>query len=80
MIADVRGGRLLLQPKSVDIISFPRYAVARTATKQTKVKLQTLKKLSLVSDAAKVKRNAELMTQRVKQLGADLRPHIKTHK
>lgn len=31
-------------------------------------------------DIAKVKRNAERMTRRVKQFGADLRPHIKTHK
>jgi D-serine deaminase-like pyridoxal phosphate-dependent protein len=42
--------------------------------------LETLKTPSLVLDVAKVKRNAERMTQRVKQFGADLRPHIKTHK
>jgi D-serine deaminase-like pyridoxal phosphate-dependent protein len=44
------------------------------------VKLETLKTPSLVLDVAKVKRNAAEMTQRVKQFGADLRPHIKTHK
>jgi D-serine deaminase-like pyridoxal phosphate-dependent protein len=42
--------------------------------------LQTLKTPSLVLDVAKVKRNAAEMTRRVKQFGADLRPHIKTHK
>ena len=42
--------------------------------------LETLKTPSLVLDVTKVKRNAERMTQRVKQFGADLRPHIKTHK
>jgi D-serine deaminase-like pyridoxal phosphate-dependent protein len=33
-----------------------------------------------VLDIAKVKRNAERMSRRIKQFGADLRPHIKTHK
>jgi D-serine deaminase-like pyridoxal phosphate-dependent protein len=42
--------------------------------------LETLKTPGLVLDIAKVKRNAERMSRRVKQLGADLRPHIKTHK
>src|SRR5262249_49483637 len=42
--------------------------------------LETLKTPSLVLDIAKVRRNAERMSQRVKQFGADLRPHIKTHK
>jgi D-serine deaminase-like pyridoxal phosphate-dependent protein len=42
--------------------------------------LQSLKTPSLILDVTKVKRNAERMTQRVKQFGADLRPHIKTHK
>lgn len=42
--------------------------------------LSTLKTPGLVLDVAKVKRNAERMGQRVKQFGADLRPHIKTHK
>ena len=42
--------------------------------------LETLKTPSLVLDIAKVKRNAERMSQRIKQFGADLRPHIKTHK
>ncbi len=44
------------------------------------MKLETLKTPSLVLDVAKVKRNAERMSHRVKQFGADLRPHIKTHK
>lgn len=44
------------------------------------MKLETLKTPSLVLDIAKVKRNAERMSGRVKQFGADLRPHIKTHK
>lgn len=42
--------------------------------------LETLKTPSLVLDIAKVKRNAERMSQRITQFGADLRPHIKTHK
>ena len=42
--------------------------------------LETLKTPSLVLDLTKVKRNAEQMSRRVKQFGADLRPHIKTHK
>ena len=42
--------------------------------------LETLKTPSLVLDVAKVKRNAAEMSRRVKQFGADLRPHIKTHK
>lgn len=44
------------------------------------MKFETLKTPSLVLDIAKVRRNAETMSRRVKQLGADLRPHIKTHK
>jgi D-serine deaminase-like pyridoxal phosphate-dependent protein len=44
------------------------------------MKLETLKTPGLVLDIAKVKRNAERMSRRVKQFGADLRPHIKTHK
>jgi D-serine deaminase-like pyridoxal phosphate-dependent protein len=44
------------------------------------MKLETLKTPSLVLDVAKVKRNAERMSRRIKQFGADLRPHIKTHK
>jgi D-serine deaminase-like pyridoxal phosphate-dependent protein len=44
------------------------------------MKLEALKTPNLVLDIAKVKRNAERMSRRVKQLGADLRPHIKTHK
>src|SRR6185437_14247957 len=44
------------------------------------MKLETLKTPGLVLDVAKVKRNAERMSRRIKELGADLRPHIKTHK
>ena len=44
------------------------------------MQLETLKTPSLVLDVAKVKRNAAEMSQRVRQFGADLRPHIKTHK
>ena len=44
------------------------------------MKLETLKTPSLVLDIAKVKRNAERMSRRIKKFGADLRPHIKTHK
>jgi D-serine deaminase-like pyridoxal phosphate-dependent protein len=44
------------------------------------MKLETVKTPSLLLDVAKVKRNAERMSQRIKQFGADLRPHIKTHK
>lgn len=42
--------------------------------------LSTLKTPSLILDVTKVKRNAAEMSRRVKQFGADLRPHIKTHK
>lgn len=35
---------------------------------------------SLVLDLARVRRNAERMSTRVKGLGAQLRPHVKTHK
>jgi len=44
------------------------------------MELETLKTPSLVLDVNRVKQNAQRMTQRVKQFGADLRPHIKTHK
>jgi len=44
------------------------------------MKLESLKTPGLVLDVAKVKRNAERMSRRIKQFGADLRPHIKTHK
>ena len=44
------------------------------------MKLETLKTPGLVLDIAKVKRNAERMSRRIKQFGVDLRPHIKTHK
>src|SRR5688572_20082099 len=42
--------------------------------------LETLKTPGLVLDLAKVKRNAERMSERIRQFGADLRPHVKTHK
>lgn len=42
--------------------------------------LETLKTPGLVLDVAKVKRNAAGMSRRIRQFGADLRPHIKTHK
>jgi D-serine deaminase-like pyridoxal phosphate-dependent protein len=35
---------------------------------------------ALVLDIARVRRNAERMSERVKGMGASLRPHIKTHK
>src|ERR1044071_5517787 len=44
------------------------------------MKLETLKTPGLVLDIGKVKRNAAEMSRRIKQFGADLRPHIKTHK
>jgi D-serine deaminase-like pyridoxal phosphate-dependent protein len=44
------------------------------------MKLESLKTPGLVLDITKVKRNAAEMSRRVKQFGADLRPHIKTHK
>lgn len=46
------------------------------------MELQTLKTPSLLLDVAKVRRNAERMSVRVKGLGATLllRPHVKTHK
>jgi D-serine deaminase-like pyridoxal phosphate-dependent protein len=44
------------------------------------MELETLKTPSLVLDVNRMKQNAERMTQRVKQFGADLRPHVKTHK
>ena len=44
------------------------------------MKLETLKTPGLVLDIAKVKRNAAEMSRRIKEFGADLRPHIKTHK
>ena len=42
--------------------------------------LHTIKTPSLVLDAARVRRNAGLMSERVGRLGASLRPHVKTHK
>ncbi len=42
--------------------------------------LHTIKTPSLVLDAGRVRRNAERMSERVRRLGATLRPHVKTHK
>jgi D-serine deaminase-like pyridoxal phosphate-dependent protein len=44
------------------------------------MKLETLKTPGLVLDITKVKRNAAEMSRRIRRFGADLRPHIKTHK
>ncbi|MET0626822.1 MAG: alanine racemase [Pyrinomonadaceae bacterium] len=42
--------------------------------------MNTIKTPSLVLDAGRVRRNAETMSARMKQLGVRLRPHAKTHK
>ncbi|HVF44631.1 MAG TPA: alanine racemase [Pyrinomonadaceae bacterium] len=42
--------------------------------------LHNIKTPSLVLDAGRVKRNAERMSERVRAMGATLRPHVKTHK
>lgn len=42
--------------------------------------LQTIKTPSLVLDLARVTRNAERIGRRVRDFGARLRPHVKTHK
>jgi D-serine deaminase-like pyridoxal phosphate-dependent protein len=42
--------------------------------------LHTIKTPSLLLDLSRVRRNAARMSARVKELGADLRPHVKTHK
>ncbi|HYP54155.1 MAG TPA: alanine racemase [Pyrinomonadaceae bacterium] len=42
--------------------------------------LQDIKTPSLLLDAARVRRNAARMSERVRGFGADLRPHVKTHK
>ena len=44
------------------------------------MQLQNLKTPALVLDINRVKRNAENMANRVRNFGAILRPHIKTHK
>lgn len=44
------------------------------------MELNELKTPSLVLDVERVRRNAERMAARVSRLGADLRPHVKTHK
>jgi D-serine deaminase-like pyridoxal phosphate-dependent protein len=42
--------------------------------------LHSIKTPSLIIDVNRVRRNAERMGQRVRDLGARLRPHVKTHK
>ncbi len=42
--------------------------------------LHSIKTPSLVLDVERVRRNAERMSARVRELGASLRPHVKTHK
>jgi len=42
--------------------------------------LQTIKTPSLLLDIGRVRRNAERMSERVRELGVSLRPHVKTHK
>src|SRR5215218_1351239 len=42
--------------------------------------LQNIKTPSLVLDAGRVRRNAERMSACIRELGASLRPHVKTHK
>ncbi|MDT5269900.1 MAG: hypothetical protein QOH49_2086 [Acidobacteriota bacterium] len=42
--------------------------------------LHNIKTPSLVLDVERVRRNAERMSERIKRLGATLRPHVKTHK
>jgi D-serine deaminase-like pyridoxal phosphate-dependent protein len=44
------------------------------------MELETLKTPSLVLDIERMKRNVERIGSRVRALGANLRPHIKTHK
>ncbi|MCA1634564.1 MAG: alanine racemase [Acidobacteria bacterium] len=44
------------------------------------MELNELKTPSLVLDVERVRRNADRMAARVSRLGADLRPHVKTHK
>ena len=42
--------------------------------------LRTIKTPSLVLDVERVRRNAEKMSERMRSLSVDLRPHVKTHK
>src|ERR687896_858030 len=42
--------------------------------------LHNMKTPSLVLDVGRVRRNAQMMSERIKGLGAALRPHVKTHK
>src|SRR5688572_30470200 len=42
--------------------------------------LETIKTPSLVVDATRMKRNAQRITARAKELNVALRPHVKTHR
>ncbi|MCA1628059.1 MAG: alanine racemase [Acidobacteria bacterium] len=44
------------------------------------MELQTLKTPSLILDVGRARRNAARMTERMKNFGVSLRPHVKTHK
>ena len=44
------------------------------------MELETIKTPSLVLDIERVRRNALRMSERMRSLGANLRPHVKTHK
>ena len=44
------------------------------------MELESLKTPSLLLDVARVRRNAERISSRVREMGASLRPHVKTHK
>ncbi|MCA1558480.1 MAG: alanine racemase [Acidobacteria bacterium] len=44
------------------------------------MELETLKTPCLLLDVERVRRNAERMSERVRRSGANLRPHVKTHK
>jgi D-serine deaminase-like pyridoxal phosphate-dependent protein len=44
------------------------------------MELESLKTPSLVLDVGRVRRNAERVSSRARELGVELRPHVKTHK
>ena len=44
------------------------------------MELESLKTPSLLLDVGRVRRNAERVSSRVREMGAALRPHVKTHK
>jgi D-serine deaminase-like pyridoxal phosphate-dependent protein len=44
------------------------------------MQLETIKTPSLILDFGRMKRNAERMTARAKDLNVTLRPHVKTHR